>query len=232
MKYSSIVILTGAGISAESGIKTFRDSDGLWENHKIEEVATPEGFIKNQKLVYEFYNQRRKQLREVEPNKAHIALAELEKNFKGRFTLITQNVDNLHDRAGSKNLIHMHGELLKARCQESGKIYDCTDNLDQSSKCDCCSPTNGLRPHIVWFGEMPLEMARITMELKRCNLFIAIGTSGNVYPAANFVRQAKLAGARAIEVNKETSQVYNHFDEHRYGLATELVPKLVEELLS
>lgn len=161
-KQVRIVVLTGAGISAESGIRTFRATDGLWENHPVDEVATPEGFARNPKLVQRFYNERRKQLfsDQIAPNAAHFALAELEKKLGDNLLIVTQNVDNLHERAGSKNVIHMHGELLKVRCVKSGKIYDWQRDIGEHDKCPCCTPAQILRPHIVWFGEMPLEMEK------------------------------------------------------------------------
>jgi len=233
MKISSIVVLTGAGISAESGIRTFRDSQGLWEQHKIEDVASIEGFQKNPELVHHFYNLRRQQLlsSEVHPNAAHLALARLEKEFPGYFLLVTQNVDDLHERAGSKNMIHMHGELLKARCVFSDEISEIRRDLSPDSICPCCGKKNSLRPHIVWFGEVPLEMHRIYSALEKCDLFISIGTSGNVYPAAGFV-EAVNPNTKTIEVNLERSLVANSFQEHRIGNATRLVPALVEEIMA
>lgn len=229
-----IVVLTGAGISAESGIRTFRAADGLWENHKVDDVATPEGFLRNPVLVQKFYNERRRQLFDpaVKPNMAHIALAELERAAGNRFLLVTQNVDNLHERAGSKNLIHMHGDLLTVRCEWSGKTYHWERDVTEQDHCDCCSPPRRLRPHIVWFGEMPLEMNRIYTALSECDYFIAIGTSGNVYPAAGFVREANRFGAETVELNLEPSLIRSQFSQQRYGKATEIVPRFVNELLA
>ncbi len=217
----SIVFLTGAGISAESGIKTFRDHNGLWENHSVEEVASIEGFRRNPPLVQQFYNQRRAQLLTpaIQPNAAHNSLAELEARWQGDFLLVTQNVDDLHERAGSKNLIHMHGELLKARCSASGNVFPWTTDIAAETLCSCCSLRGTLRPHIVWFGEMPLEMERISDALQSCDIFVAIGTSGNVYPAAAFVNMVS-ADARRIEINREKSNVSEHFDDQRVGLAS------------
>lgn len=229
-----IVVLTGAGISAESGLKTFRDNNGLWENHSVQEVATPEAFQLNPELVYRFYNERRMQLQsqDVKPNLAHIALAKLETAFGAENVLIvTQNVDNLHEQAGTRNLIHMHGELLFARCTVSQKRFSMLDSFDQSSLCNCCQPAMHIRPDIVWFGEMPLFMDEIYQAISNADLFISIGTSGNVYPAAGFVQEASLNGAQTIELNLEPSQSHSNFDEARYGLASELVPRFVEELL-
>lgn len=232
----NVVILTGAGISAESGVKTFRDDGGLWENHRIEDVATPEGFMKNPSLVHDFYNARRSQCKTVNPNPAHLALAEMEAAWKGgSFLLVTQNVDDLHERAGSGRnegtFIHMHGELNKARCVTSGEVFKWTDDISTSTPCPCCSIKGGLRPHIVWFGEMPFYMDTIYEKLRNADIFIAIGTSGNVYPAAGFVYEAKAAGVQAIEINLEPSEVNNLFDEKIYGPAGKTVPELVKRLL-
>jgi len=225
--YQSIVVLTGAGISAESGIKTFRAADGLWENHAIEDVATPEAFARNPKLVQRFYNQRRQQLLDgIEPNRAHRALADFAQGFEGDFTLITQNIDNLHEKSGSANVIHMHGELLKSRCTRSGRLQSCLVNLSSSSTCPCCELPGTLRPHIVWFGEMPLSMDVIHQSLSRCDLFVAIGTSGNVYPAAGFFQLAKQAGADTLELNLESSVNESAFDYSLQGLASTLVPSV------
>lgn len=228
---SSIVVLTGAGISAESGLRTFRDAGGLWENHRVEDVATPEGFRRDPALVQAFYNARRRQLREVRPNAAHEALARLEAGWPSEVLLVTQNVDDLHDRAGSRNLVHMHGELLKARCLRCQAVHPWTGDLDGAARCPACGAAGGMRPHIVWFGEMPLEMPRIQAALERCGLFIAVGTSGNVYPAAGFVEWVP-ARAHTLELNLEPSSVSSRFLERRQGPASLLVPQLVEELLS
>ncbi|MGC6406465.1 Sir2 family NAD+-dependent deacetylase [Bisgaard Taxon 45] len=232
-KQPKIVVLTGAGISAESGIRTFRASDGLWENHPVDDVATPEGFARHPKLVQHFYNERRKQLfsDKIVPNAAHIALAKLEEKLGENLLIITQNVDNLHERAGSKNLIHMHGELLKVRCVKSGQVYDWQGDINEQDKCHCCTTPQVLRPHIVWFGEMPLEMDKIQTALSECDYFISIGTSGNVYPAAGFVREAMYYGAHTVELNLEPSQVRSNFDECHYGKATELVPHYLAQFL-
>lgn len=228
--YSRIVVLTGAGISAESGIKTFRDNGGLWEQHRLEDVATPEAFLKDPALVQRFYNERRAQLPEVSPNAAHLALAELEKAIGGTL-VITQNIDDLHERAGSHHLVHMHGEISKARCVKTGQLFRVNEPLDEHSLCTCCVPANALRPHVVWFGEMPLGLDRIFHALAQCDLFIAIGTSGQVYPAAGFVDEALSQGAHCIEVNADRSEISHKFQEHRRGPASIEVPKLVKELL-
>ena len=223
----NLVILTGAGISAESGLKTFRDAGGLWEGHRVEDVATPQAFHRNPKLVHDFYNMRRQQLKEVTPNAAHCALAVLERQWQGDFLLITQNVDNLHDRAGSKHLLHMHGELTKVRCERTFEIYDWDGELSTESVCACCNRAGLLRPHIVWFGEMPLDMPRIHSAITRADYFISIGTSGIVYPAAGFSYDAKVAGATTIEINLEPSGG-EHFDIGHYGPATQAVNQLVK----
>jgi NAD-dependent deacetylase len=224
-----IVILTGAGISAESGLRTFRAADGLWENHRVQDVATPEAFHRDPALVYRFYNERRRSLATVMPNAAHLALAQLERAWDGDFLLVTQNVDDLHDRAGSRNLLHMHGELLKGRCLACQGLHPWPGDLDGASLCPACG-RGAMRPHIVWFGEMPLEMDRIYQALDRCDLFLAIGTSGHVYPAAGFVG-AVGPGARTLELNLEPSLVASAFQEARTGKATDLVPAFVDELL-
>ncbi len=232
--YQSVVVLTGAGISAESGIRTFRASDGLWEEHHIEEVASPEGFERDPVTVHRFYNQRREQLlhQGIEPNSAHLALADFEQRFSGNYTLITQNIDNLHERARSHSLYHMHGELLKIRCSQSGDIFECKESTSPLSQCHCCHIAGSLRPHIVWFGEMPLFMAEIYQALNNCDLFIAIGTSGNVYPAAGFCELAKSAGAHTVELNLEPSINSSQFEEQRYGPASEVVPRYLNTLTS
>lgn len=229
----SIVVLTGAGISAESGIKTFRADDGLWEDHRVEDVATPEAFERDPWLVQKFYNERRRPLLndEVCANDAHRALAKLEKKFNGEFLLVTQNIDNLHEQGGSSSVLHMHGEVLKMRCRVTGDVFDCYNDIDVAELCDCCGEQNNLRPHIVWFGEMPLYMDEIDRAISRCDLFISIGTSGNVYPAAGFVQMANQAGARTLEINLEKSLVANDFDEGIYGRAGDVLPTWVDKFL-
>lgn len=229
-----VVVLTGAGISAESGIRTFRAADGLWEEHKVEDVATPEGFARDPEKVQAFYNARRRQLQqpEIKPNAAHDALAELEAALGDHFLLVTQNIDNLHERAGNRHVIHMHGELLKVRCASSGQILHWNDDVKSDDRCHCCQFPSVLRPHVVWFGEMPLQMDEIYAALNEADYFVAIGTSGHVYPAAGFVHEAKLNGAHTVELNLEPSQVGSEFDEKDYGLASEVVPKFVHNLLA
>jgi NAD-dependent deacetylase len=230
-KINSIVVLTGAGISAESGISTFRDSNGLWENHAIEDVATPYAFLFNPSLVHSFYNARRRQLlsSEVAPNPAHLALAKLAREFKGNVLIVTQNVDDLHERAGSRNLLHMHGELLKVRCERSNAVYQWEKDLLTSTECPCCESEGSLRPNIVWFGETPFHMDQIEDELRGCDLFLSIGTSGIVYPAANFVKLAP--GAIKMEVNLTCTESSNEFDRHLVGPAGAVLPVVVEQIL-
>ncbi len=230
-EFESIVILTGAGISAESGIDTFRDAGGLWERHRIEDVATPEGFARDPDLVLGFYDSRREALAKVEPNPAHRALARLEREFPGDLLLVTQNVDDLHKRAGSSEVLHMHGELLSALCTscEMRTPFDAT--MSNRPPCPVCqAPT--LRPDVVWFGEMPYQMDRIYAALGKCDLFVSIGTSGAVYPAAGFVQEARLAGAATLELNLEPSEGSHFFAESRHGPAGQLVPEWVEEVLA
>lgn len=229
-----IVILTGAGVSAESGIATFRDADGLWEGHDVSQVATPEAFITDPELVQTFYNARRRQLLsdDVQPNAAHRALARLEAEHPGEVLVVTQNVDDLHERAGSRSVLHMHGELLKARCTLCEAVTETRVDLGPGTVCPECGAEGAARPHIVWFGELPLHLPEIFPALGRCDLFAAIGTSGAVYPAAGFVQRAASAGARTVELNLDASEVSSAFDEVRRGRAGTLVPLWVEELLS
>ncbi|MEP0174627.1 MAG: Sir2 family NAD+-dependent deacetylase [Paraglaciecola sp.] len=228
-----VVVLTGAGISAESGLKTFRDNNGLWENHSVHEVATPEGFSDNPSLVYRFYNERRKQLlsKDVKPNMAHYALAKLEEKLADNLWVVTQNVDNLHQRAGSKNVIHMHGSLLSARCIQSGKNAEALNDINGTTQCKCCQPSSGMRPDIVWFGEIPMHMERIESLLCDADLFISIGTSGTVYPAAGFVNLASHYQVHSVELNLEPSDGFNQFSEKHYGSATQVVTQFVDILL-
>jgi NAD-dependent deacetylase len=233
-RMSLIVILTGAGISAESGLPTFRGAGGLWEGHRVEDVATPEAFARDPELVQRFYNLRRRALLEsgVEPNPAHRALARLEAQWPGEVLLVTQNVDDLHERAGSRNLLHMHGELLRALCLDYQVSAAWRQDLGPDSSCPGCGALGSLRPDIVWFGEMPYRMDEVYAALARCELFLAVGTSGQVYPAAGFVQEASAAGARTVELNLEPSSVSSLFTERRYGPASRIVPEFVDELLS
>ncbi|MCP4308951.1 MAG: NAD-dependent deacylase [bacterium] len=226
-----IVILTGAGLSAESGLSTFRDKDGIWAKHKVEDVATPEAFARNPEAVLEFYNTRRRRVLGVEPNAAHDALARLEADFPGRVTTITQNVDALHERAGTKNLIHMHGEILKTLCAHCGARKSWEKDLTSDLACPTCNEAGGMRPDVVWFGETPYRMEEILAALATCDLFISIGTSGNVYPAAGFVAEAWAVGAQTVELNLEPSEGHSLFAEAFHGKATEVVPAYVTRLL-
>jgi len=231
---TKVVILTGAGISAESGIKTFRASDGLWENHAIEDVATPYAWERNPELVWNFYQGRRRQLQGVEPNPAHQALVTLEEYLADNLLLVTQNVDDLHSRAGSKNLIHMHGELRILRCEECHEIFDMMEPEHLTSKyvkCPSCS-NQRLRPHIVWFHEMPFQLPEIYAAVEECDVFMTIGTSGHVYPAAGLIDVAKQAGALCVGVNLDEPMNYELHDQFHQGRAGELLPILVDEWVS
>lgn len=227
---ATLVILTGAGISAESGLRTFRAEDGLWEEHRIEDVATPEGFRRDPDLVHRFYNERRRRLAEAQPNPAHEALARLEATWPGEVLLVTQNVDDLHERAGTRNLVHLHGELLKARCEACRNVVPWPGDLDLTTVCPGCGCSGRMRPHIVWFGEMPLELDRVGEALARCALFAAAGTSGHVYPAAGFVELVEIK-THTVELNLQPSAISHAFREQHLGFATETVPRWVEGLL-
>jgi len=229
-KERNLVVLTGAGISAESGLPTFRDADGLWEGHHVEDVASPEGFARDPLLVHRFYNLRRSKLAEVVPNAAHVALARLEQEWPGEFLLVTQNVDDLHERAGSRLLLHMHGELLKARCEVCGWVGEWRAELGVQTHCPDCEKAAGLRPHIVWFGEVPFGLDETFARLRDCDVFLCVGTSGQVHPAAGFVTLTP-PHCRRIEVNSKGTQISYAFQEHVVGMAAVELPKLVEELL-
>jgi len=230
-EFRSIVILTGAGISAESGLATFRAADGLWEGHRVEDVATPEAFARDPALVHQFYDARRARLQEVEPNAAHVALARLDSKWAGNVLIVTQNVDDLHERAGAKRLLHMHGELTSGWCLACYNRFPWDGPMDSFARCPTCEVPGMIRPDIVWFGEMPYEMEAIEAALMECDLFVSIGTSGAVYPAAGFVQTAKFRGARTLEINLEPSQGSIFFDERRFGMAGTEVPLWVETLL-
>lgn len=229
---SSILILTGSGISAESGIDTFRDKGGIWSKVDYREVATPQGFARNPDKVHEFYNMRRRRVREVEPNAAHLALARLEREYSGEVLVVTQNVDSLHERAGTRNLIHMHGQHDQVLCNNCGQRFPWDADLSRQVPCPGCEATGTLRPDVVWFGEMPYHMERIAKALRRAELFVSIGTSGSVYPAAGFVQQARENGAHTVELNLEPSEGISFFAEAHHGKATEVVPAFVESMLS
>jgi NAD-dependent deacetylase len=231
-KSSNIVILTGAGVSAESGLATFRGPDGLWEGHRVENVATPEAFARDPALVHSFYDARRARLSEVEPNAAHRALARLDAEWPGELLIVTQNVDDLHERAGAKRLLHMHGELASGWCLACDERFGWVGEMGDGAACPICQIAGQVRPNIVWFGEMPYEMERIDAALMKVDLFVSIGTSGAVYPAAGFVQTARYCGAKTVEINLEPSQGSIFFDEHRYGPAGVEVPQWVDELLA
>lgn len=230
-----IVILTGAGISAESGVQTFRDQGGLWEGHRIDDVATPEAFLKNPNMVQKFYNDRRAQLLspKIMPNPAHLALAALEKKYPDQVYIVTQNIDHLHEMAGSKNVIHMHGSLFEVRCTQTEKVYmNWQAPVDAKTLCPCCEKTGTLRPNIVWFGEMPFELERIFELLDECTHFMSIGTSGQVYPAAGFAEHVRMKGkAKTAELNLEPSAISHIFAEKIYGPAGTIVPKYLDQFL-
>ena len=264
---ANIVILTGAGISAESGLATFRAADGLWEDHRVEDVATPDAFRRDPALVHRFYDARRARLSEVEPNAAHKALARLDADWPGDLLLVTQNVDDLHERAGSKRLLHMHGQLTSGWCLACQERFPWAGPMSPSivvppagrpepveglpcssadsevqpfdkpradrevNMCPACQVSGQVRPDIVWFGEMPYDMERIEAALQHCDLFVSIGTSGAVYPAAGFVQTARYCGAHCVEINLEPSQGSVFFHESRIGKAGDLVPDWVGEVL-
>ncbi len=234
MKYKNIVILTGAGISAESGIDTFRDAGGLWENHPVEQVATPEGFARDPELVHRFYNLRRAALKTVKPNPAHTALARLEAGLAekgGNLTIVTQNVDDLHERGGAKNVIHMHGILTAMLCGHCEHRWEYLEDAAPDMACPKCHVKHVCRPDIVWFGEIPYQMRRIEDALNACDLFVSIGTSGAVYPAAGFVQMARGLDKDTLELNLESSQGSHFFHESRLGPAGTIVPQWVDEVL-
>jgi NAD-dependent deacetylase len=263
MEFRNIVVLTGAGISADSGLATFRGADGLWEGHRVEDVATPQAYARDPALVHQFYDARRARLSEVEPNAAHRALARLDAEWPGELLIVTQNVDDLHERAGANRLLHMHGELAKGWCLACGERFPWQGPMSPSTvrpepveglhfsrdasegqpfdklrtngsvnACPSCQAVGQIRPDIVWFGEMPYEMERIEDALRGADLFVSIGTSGAVYPAAGFVQTARYCGAHCIEINLEPSQGSIFFDESRMGRAAELVPAWVEEMVA
>jgi NAD-dependent deacetylase len=232
--HKNTVILTGAGISRESGLETFRDKDGIWAKVSIDDVATPRAFARDPSRVHAFYNARRRGLLSpaIQPNAAHFALARLEQLWRGNVLVVTQNIDDLHERAGSKNLIHMHGKLLEALCIACKNVIPCAEDLSPATTCSACGSPNTLRPNVVWFGEEIPALDFIYPALRKCDLFIAIGTSGTVYPAAAFVKEAKASNAAAVELNLEPSSVSSQFDRVVEGPATVIVPQLVDELLA
>ncbi len=228
-----IFVLTGAGISAESGLGTFRDRGGLWSRFDPYKLATPQAFASDPALVHEFYNFRRRGVVEAQPNAAHVALARLERVLKekgGELFLCTQNVDDLHERAGSVAMTHMHGEILKCRCLACAAVTSCRDDLSVAAECTSCGESGTLRPDVVWFGEMPRQLDEIDAALREADLFVAIGTSGAVYPAAGYVSQARALGIRTCELNLEPSDNADSFDAASYGPASTVVPAFVEKL--
>ena len=225
-----IVILTGAGISAESGLGTFRDADGLWARHRIEDVATPEGFARDPALVHRFYNARRAQAVEARPNPAHAALARLQAEHRGEVVIVTQNVDGLHEAAGARDVIHMHGALSGALCAACGARWPAPLVMRPEDACPACA-ARMTRPDVVWFGEIPYRMEEIGQHLDGANVFAAIGTSGQVWPAAGFAQQAQRAGAWRVEMNLDPSDITGDFSETRLGRASEVVPVWVTEVL-
>jgi NAD-dependent deacetylase len=227
----NIVILTGAGISADSGVSTFRDPDGVWAKYDYNEVATPEGFARNPALVHAFYNARRAGLKTVQPNAAHVALARLEEKLGEALTLVTQNVDDLHERGGSRRVLHMHGELLKARCSVCDAVHSWIEDLSIETRCPDCSADRCMRPHVVWFTEFPMFMDEIAMAIAGADLFVSIGTSGSVYPAAGFVGEARGYDVPCIELNLQPSENAWAFNDARYGRASEIVPDWVGEMI-
>lgn len=226
----NIVILTGAGISAESGMGTFRGAGGLWENQRVQDVATPEGFARDPAMVHAFYNARRQRAATVAPNAAHHAIARLQRGHPGKVTLITQNVDALHEKGGSPFVIHLHGRLAGALCAACDYRWESPAKMSPGHPCPSCNAP-AARPDVVWFGELPYHMEDIYDALTTCSLFAAIGTSGQVYPAAGFVQEAFRAGAHTVEINLEPSAVVSDFAETRFGPATQTVPAWVNDVL-
>ncbi|MDR3439553.1 NAD-dependent deacylase [Telmatospirillum sp.] len=235
MSGRSIVILTGAGISKESGLDTFRDADGVWGRVSVEDVATLEGYRRDPAKVHAFYNAQRRLIEsgDAPPNPAHLALARLEKEWPGDVTVVTQNIDDLHEQAGSSHILHMHGELRKGRCEACEGVFVWSGDMGTDSRCPACGRVGSVRPHIVWFGEVPLDMPKIFELLDRCSLFLSIGTSGNVYPAAGFVAHLRGKGVvRTVELNLEPSRGATLFHETIYGPASQIVPAFIDDLLA
>jgi NAD-dependent deacetylase len=229
----NIVVLTGAGISRESGLDTFRDSGGIWAKVNVEDVATPGGFAQNPALVHDFYNSLRRRLLSgaIHPNDAHLALANLQRSWKGKVLVVTQNIDDLHERAGSVDVVHIHGELLKARCGLCQTLTPCTGDLSTRTRCPACDASATMRPDIVWFGETLMHMDTVQEAVEEADLFLSVGTSGTVYPAAGLVEVARATGAYTVELNLETSANTSLFDEAIHGPATKVVKQYIENLL-
>jgi NAD-dependent deacetylase len=229
--YKHIVFLTGAGISAESGLSTFRSENGLWNNHRVEDVATIEAYLRNPDYVHQFYNDMRPELFKAEPNPAHLAITELQNNYPAQIDVVTQNVDTLHEKAGNKNIYHIHGQINQIVCMNCGHVFETWGDITSEDKCEKCGTVGMLKPNIVFFGENLLYMNQVDTLLKSCDLFISVGTSGVVYPAAGFVQFAKMFGADTIELNMETTSNNLLFDRHIYGPAGTTLPAFVKELL-
>ena len=230
--YKNIVILTGAGISAESGLATFRSSNGLWNNHRVEDVATVEGFQRNPALVHDFYNELKIEIQKAKPNPAHLAITKLQKEYPGTVSVITQNVDTLHEKAGNTNICHIHGQINQAVCLNCGHVLETWGDVNTETVCRQCGVPAMMKPNIVFFGENLLCMDKVDRLLEQCDLFVSIGTSGVVFPAASFVQIAKLNGAETYEFNLETTSNNRYFDHHIYGKAGETVPQFVDTLLA
>lgn len=230
-KYKHILFLTGAGISAESGLSTFRSENGLWNNHRVEDVATIEAYLRNPDYVHQFYNDMRPELLKAEPNPAHLAITELQDNHPAEVNVVTQNVDTLHEKAGNTNIYHIHGQINQIVCMNCGHVFETWGDVSSEDKCEKCGITGMLKPNIVFFGENLLYMNKVDELLKSCDLFISVGTSGVVYPAAGFVQIAKMFGADTMELNMEQTSNNCLFDRHIYGPAGTTLPALVKELL-
>ncbi len=230
-KYKSIVVLTGAGISAESGLATFRSSNGLWNNHRVEDVATIEAFQRNPEFVHDFYNQMKPELLAAKPNPAHLALTKLQDNYPAPVSIITQNVDTLHEKAKSRNIYHIHGQINQAVCLNCGHILETWNDVTTETVCPQCSVAGMMKPNIVFFGENLLYMDKVERLLASCDLFISVGTSGVVFPAAAFVQTAKLYGAETYEFNLEKTSNNFYFDHHIFGKAGDTLPPFVDALL-
>ncbi len=231
-KYKSIVVLTGAGISAESGLATFRSSNGLWNNHRVEDVATIEAFQRNPEFVHDFYNQMKPELLAAKPNPAHLALTKLQDNYPTPVSIITQNVDTLHEKAKSRNINHIHGQINQAVCLNCGHVLETWNDVTTETVCPQCSVAGMMKPNIVFFGENLLYMDKVERILASCDLFISVGTSGVVFPAAAFVQTAKLYGAETYEFNLEKTSNNFYFDHHIFGKAGETLPPFIDELLA
>ena len=229
--YKNILILTGAGISAESGLSTFRSSNGLWNNHRVEDVASIEGFERNPALVHDFYNELKIEVAKAKPNAAHLAITKLQQEYPGQVSIATQNVDTLHEKAGNQNVYHIHEQINQAVCLNCGQVMETWGDVDTETTCPHCHIMGMMKPNIVFFGENLLCMDKVEELLRRCDLFISIGTSGVVYPAAGFVQTAKYYGADTIEFTLETTANNFLFDRHIYGKAGETFPPFVDELI-